>query len=75
MLTAVPVAALGGVPVFDVVEDVPPPHPIAQRNDVTGGWRATFELVPQAGTPAELRCFLRRGSHTLTETWSYLWTP
>ncbi|MFY0567322.1 glucan biosynthesis protein [Archangium lansingense] len=50
-------------------------HPIAQRNDVTGGWRVTFELVPQAGAPAELRCFLRRGSQTLTETWSYLWTP
>ncbi|QRO02553.1 glucan biosynthesis protein [Archangium violaceum] len=50
-------------------------HPIAQRNDVTGGWRVTFELVPQAGAPAELRCFLRRGSATLTETWSYLWTP
>ncbi|PTL75846.1 glucan biosynthesis protein [Vitiosangium sp. GDMCC 1.1324] len=50
-------------------------RPIAQRNDVTGGWRATFELVPEAGAPAELRCFLRRGSETLTETWSYLWTP
>jgi glucans biosynthesis protein len=50
-------------------------HPIVQRNDVTGGWRATFELVPQDGASAELRCFLRRGSHTLTETWSYLWTP
>ncbi len=50
-------------------------HPIAQRNDVTGGWRVTFELVPHAGTPAELRCFLRRGSESLTETWSYLWMP
>ncbi|WNG37910.1 glucan biosynthesis protein [Archangium violaceum] len=50
-------------------------RPIAQRNDVTGGWRATFELVPEAGASTELRCFLRRGSETLTETWSYLWTP
>ncbi|ATB38899.1 glucan biosynthesis protein D [Cystobacter fuscus] len=52
-------------------------RPIAQHNAATGGWRATFELVPAAGTPApiELRCFLRRGTETLTETWSYPWTP
>jgi glucans biosynthesis protein len=51
-------------------------RPTAQRNAATGGWRATFELVPGAGTaPTELRCFLRRGSETLTETWSYPWTP
>jgi glucan biosynthesis protein len=23
----------------------------------------------------ELRCFLRKGQHVLTETWSYLWNP
>ncbi|WP_434391613.1 glucan biosynthesis protein [Melittangium boletus] len=50
-------------------------HPITQRNEMTGGWRATFELVPEGNTPAELRCFLRSGSDTLTETWSYPWTP
>lgn len=50
-------------------------RPTAQHNDVTGGWRVTFELLPGPGAPAELRCFLRRGSETLTETWSYLWTP
>ncbi|WP_425437577.1 glucan biosynthesis protein [Melittangium boletus] len=49
--------------------------PTAQRNEATGGWRATFELVPEGNTPAELRCFLRSGSQTLTETWSYPWTP
>ncbi len=51
-------------------------HPTTQRNDATGGWRTTFELVPGApSTPVELRCFLKRGPETLTETWSYLWTP
>ena len=51
-------------------------RPTVQRNPATGGWRATFELVPGEGTPPiELRCFLRRGTETLTETWSYPWTP
>lgn len=51
-------------------------RPTVQRNPATGGWRATFELVPAEGAaPIELRCFLRRGSETLTETWSYPWTP
>jgi glucans biosynthesis protein len=25
--------------------------------------------------PVELRCFLRKKPHVLTETWSYLWQP
>jgi len=50
-------------------------RPTAQRNDATGGWRATFEWLPDGDTPAELRCFLRSGSETLTETWSSPWTP
>ncbi len=52
-------------------------HPVAQKNDVTGGWRASFvlETKPDTGTPVELRAFLRSESTTLSETWSYLWTP
>jgi periplasmic glucans biosynthesis protein len=47
------------------------PHP------VTGGWRATFDLQPDPDSdePIELRCFLRSGPQTLTETWSYAWAP
>jgi glucans biosynthesis protein len=42
----------------------------------TGVWRAVFELEPDAARhPVELRCYLRRGDKTLTETWSNLWTP
>jgi glucans biosynthesis protein len=42
----------------------------------TGVWRAVFELAADgSGRPVELRCFLRRGKKTLTETWSHLWTP
>ena len=44
-------------------------------HEPSGGWRATFELLPDGGAPVELRAYLRRGSETLTETWSYLWIP
>jgi glucans biosynthesis protein len=41
-----------------------------------GVWRTAFVLVPDgSGRPVELRCFLRKGQHVLTETWSYLWNP
>ncbi len=47
-----------------------------QKNTFTGAWRAVFEIKPDgSGHPVELRCFLRKGSHVLTETWSYLWNP
>ncbi|NMO22244.1 glucan biosynthesis protein [Pyxidicoccus fallax] len=46
-----------------------------RRHEPSGGWRATFELVPDGQQPTELRAYLKRGSETLTETWSYLWTP
>lgn len=36
------------------------------------GYRLSFLVAPKRGRPLELRAFLRRGSHVLTETWSYL---
>ncbi|MEI6106616.1 MAG: glucan biosynthesis protein [Opitutae bacterium] len=49
---------------------------VVQKNHFTGAWRVVFELKPDAtGRPVELRCFLRKGQHVLTETWSYLWNP
>nr|WP_244224782.1 glucan biosynthesis protein [Corallococcus sicarius] len=50
-------------------------HPRAEAHAITGGYRAAFELLPDGEGPIELRCFLKRGSETLTETWSYLWIP
>lgn len=51
-------------------------RPHVTRHTPTGGWRATFELHPASpAAPTELRAFLKRGSETLTETWSYLWIP
>lgn len=51
-------------------------RPVVQKNRFAGTWRVVFEIRPKpAGGPVELRCFLRKGSHVLTETWSYLWNP
>jgi glucans biosynthesis protein len=47
-----------------------------QKNPNNGTWRVTFALQPDgSGRAVELRCFLRKTPHVLTETWSYLWIP
>jgi len=49
---------------------------IVQRNPYSGTWRIAFAIEPDgSGRPVELRCFLRKSPHVLTETWSYLWQP
>lgn len=51
-------------------------HSSVQKNPYNGTWRAAFAIRPDgSGKPVELRCFLRKPSHVLTETWSYLWQP
>jgi glucans biosynthesis protein len=51
-------------------------HTAVQKNPFNGSWRVTFVLKPDgSGHPVELRCFLRKPPHVLTETWSYLWQP
>ena len=46
------------------------------RNDVTGGWRMTVRVRRnEDNKPVELRGFLRGGSTTLSETWSYILPP
>ncbi|MBF0530269.1 MAG: glucan biosynthesis protein [Deltaproteobacteria bacterium] len=42
---------------------------------VTSGRRAIFDLRPEGTEPVDLRCFLRIGGATLTETWQYQWLP
>ncbi len=38
------------------------------------GLRALFDVSVKSGQTADLRLFLRAGSRTLTETWTYPWT-
>jgi len=45
------------------------------KNPVTGGWRLTFQIRPKQTAPIELRAFLEKDGHALTETWSYAAAP
>ncbi|WP_448509699.1 glucan biosynthesis protein [Immundisolibacter sp.] len=37
----------------------------------TDRWRASFDLYVEGAEPVELRCYVRLGDKTLTETWLY----
>jgi glucans biosynthesis protein len=51
-------------------------HQDVQKNPFSGMWRVAFSIKPDgSGRPVELRCFLKREPHILSETWSYLWNP
>jgi glucans biosynthesis protein len=45
------------------------------KNPVTGGWRLVFQVHPTVDEPIDIRAFLRRGSDSLTETWTHLLQP
>ena len=49
------------------------------KNLESGGWRVAFKLDTEDDiqSPVELRCFLKLlpEDRTLTETWTYQWTP
>ena len=44
---------------------------VSEKNEVTGGWRAFFDLADPGNKPVELRVFLHRGSELLSEYWLY----
>ena len=51
-------------------------HHTVEKNPFNRTWRVSFAVKPDgSGKPVELRCFLKREPHILSETWSYLWTP
>ena len=51
-------------------------HATVQKNPFNGTWRVAFAVKPDgSGRPVELRCFLKKTPHVLSETWSYLWNP
>ena len=45
------------------------------KNAVTGGWRLVFQVRPTVDEPFDIRAFLRKGTDSLTETWTYLLHP
>ena len=44
-------------------------------DDVPGHWRTQFDLIVEGSEPVELRCYLRLGDKTLSETWAYQYHP
>lgn len=63
-------------PVLTVGDGATVVHSSIQKNIYNGTWRVSFALKTDgSGKPVELRCFLRKPPHVLTETWSYLWQP
>jgi periplasmic glucans biosynthesis protein len=57
-------ASRGSLDGYRIVEAVP--------DDVPGHWRAEFDLAVEGGAdPVEMRCFLKAGDQTLTETWMF----
>lgn len=50
-------------------------EPVVYPNPATGGWRVSFVLVLGNAPLYDLRCTLKRGEDTLSEVWSYRWTP
>jgi glucans biosynthesis protein len=41
----------------------------------TNRWRALFDVPVEGKAPIDLRCFLRLGDKTLSETWIYQYFP
>jgi periplasmic glucans biosynthesis protein len=50
-------------------------HVVSQPNSETGGWRLTFQLLPENEPVVELRAQLMHNEKALSEVWLYRWTP
>jgi glucans biosynthesis protein len=47
----------------------------AVPDDVPGHWRAEFDLLVSGTEPVDVRCYLRAGETTLSETWLFQYHP
>jgi periplasmic glucans biosynthesis protein len=70
----------GMAPRFDVTPVVTTSHGTVDNAYVikvvgTDKWRALFDLTTDGKEPVDLRCFLRLGEDTLSETWIYQYLP
>jgi glucans biosynthesis protein len=77
-------------PALDAVPENDPPQAVANcstnavifynqilRNSYMGTWRVILKMQPNSGNtnPVDLRCTLQKGTNTLSETWTYQWSP
>jgi glucans biosynthesis protein len=44
---------------------------LLELNDVTGGWRVSFDIEGDGSGPAEIRCYLVHAGRQVSETWLY----
>jgi glucans biosynthesis protein len=49
-------------------------HQNVQPNPLTGGWRVSFELLPEGAKAVELRAQLMNNAAPVSEIWIYRWT-
>lgn len=54
-----------------IVDNFVTPNPFIK------GWRVVLKMQPKPGNtdPVDLRCTLLNGTNTLSETWTYQWSP
>lgn len=77
-------------PKLDAIPEEAPPKAIAScsanakiyetqvlRNRYANTWRVIVKFEPQADNkdPVDLRCTLKQGDASVSETWTYLWSP
>jgi glucans biosynthesis protein len=77
-------------PKLDAIPENEPPLAIANcssnaaivdnlvyRNPFLGTWRVVLKMQPKPGSPdpVDLRCTLQKGTNSLSETWTYQWSP
>jgi periplasmic glucans biosynthesis protein len=64
-------------PVISISRGILGPYQFTEPvpDDLPGHWRTQFDLIVEGPEPVELRCFLRLGDKTLTETWAYQYYP
>ncbi|HEX5400574.1 MAG TPA: glucan biosynthesis protein G [Verrucomicrobiae bacterium] len=66
-----PVAIANCSPNAAIVDNFVTPNPFIN------GWRVVLKMQPKSGNtdPVDLRCTLLNGTNTLSETWTYQWSP
>lgn len=50
-------------------------HPYVLKIVGTERWRAVFDVIVDGKAPLDMRCYLRLGDKTLSETWLYQYFP
>jgi glucans biosynthesis protein len=50
-------------------------HTMVRANPATGGWRVRVVLDPAGAKLCDMRGILKLGEESISEVWSYRWTP